>query len=140
LLYNLIIYLFVLTLIVFFYSETDLKKEKSVKQTIISNRCYIDVAMTFFHKSVIKSLNSEHIRLLASTPFLHLFAFSKGIQVNNAVLHQILLTWNKKSSCFTFKGKDMYLTPEEVSIIMGLGLNSKYFTFNINIIDKHFQK
>jgi hypothetical protein len=46
-----------------------------VKNTIITNKCFIDIAMSFFHKEVLKKLKADHIRHLSMTHFLHLFLF-----------------------------------------------------------------
>lgn len=88
--------------------------------------------MRFFHLRVLKKLNEHHIRLLAKTPFLHFFGFPKGTEVNNAILHQILLMWDGKGS-FIFKtgsgasttAHSLKFTADEVALVMGLSTEGK---------------
>lgn len=98
----------------------------------IKNKCCVDTAMRFFHIEVLKKLNEKHIKLLARTPFLHLFAFPNPTEVNNVILHQILLLWDGKGS-FIFKTENgpsctshtLKFTADEVAIVMGLSLDGK---------------
>jgi hypothetical protein len=132
------------------FAATDLKKVKVVRYTIITNKYYVDVAMNFFHKDVLKKLTAEHMKLLALTPFLHLFAFPKNSQANNAILHNILLMWDGSENYFNFKGAKLEFTAEKVSLIMclpsngnpvvykrkmitGFSLRARHFRFNQDI-------
>lgn len=109
--------------------------------------------MNFFHTRVLKKLNEVHIRSLAKTPFLHLFGFPISTEVNNAVLHQILLMWDGKGS-FIFKtgsgpsstSHTLKFTPDEVAIVMGLSTDGKPVQYKRDCVtvyalrSRHFQQ
>lgn len=86
-----------------FLLDTNANKEKPQKNSSILNTVAVDAAMKFSQNVVMMLLNASHIKLLADTPFLHLFALPNGIQTNQAVVHQILLLWDKDNLCFKFR-------------------------------------
>jgi hypothetical protein len=98
-------------------------REKTPKDTTAKTRCSVNTAMEFFHQEVFPLLSEEHIKILSQTPFLHLFAFPRGISISRPIIHQILLLWNKNEDCFKFKGKTLEFRPEEISLVMGLQFN-----------------
>jgi hypothetical protein len=93
------------------------------RDTIIKTRCSVNTAMIFFHIKVLPHLNREHIKLLSETPFFHLFAFSKDIQLCRPMLHHILLRWNHNEECFKFRGVKINFSPEDIALIMALPTN-----------------
>ena len=103
-----------------FYVETHMSKDISKKCTLVSTRCNVDVAMQFFHLEVLPKLNKDQLTVLSSTPFMHLFAFPRNTQSNNALLHHILCRWNEKKGCFVFKKHNVYFTVDEVALLLGL--------------------
>lgn len=98
-------------------------REKTPKDTIAKTRCSVNTAMEFFHQEVFPLLSDEHIKILSQTPFLHLFAFPRGISISRPIIHQILLLWNRSEDCFKIKGKKLEFRPEEISLVMGLQFN-----------------
>lgn len=107
----------------FFFMVGDAPKNKPrTSDSCIKNKCMVDVAMRFFHLKVLSSLNEKHITALAKTPFLHLFSFPIRTQVNNALLHEILLMWDNRGH-FVFREKELKFTADEVALAMCLGKN-----------------
>lgn len=101
----------------------------------IKNRCVFDAAMKFFHTKVLPKLDREHIKLLARTPFLHLFTLPIKTQVNNPVLYSILLKWNGEIGAFVFKDVKLWFTAEEVAMVMGLGTEGSFVVYNRKELD-----
>ncbi|KAF3329802.1 Ulp1 protease family, C-terminal catalytic domain-containing protein [Carex littledalei] len=95
----------------------------------IKNRCIVESAMFFFHSQVMPRLHRDHIKVLARTPFMYLFAFPNRTQANNPLLHSILLKWDNDKGGFLLSNKLLMFTPDEVALVMGLGFEGEVVVY-----------
>lgn len=91
------------------------------RNTIIKTRCTVKTAMAFLCHYVFPALKPEHSKLLAKSPFFHLFRLPDDAESCCPILHNILLQWDIKDGSLKHKGKSITLSEKDVCLIMGFG-------------------